>query len=306
MLPHLPVGVGHNGLRRQSRNPVRYLLNICNPVVYIIHLSASGHLPSDGLPNHLLVVFHYIGLNRHSVYRRLFQNAHVPYSGQTHMQGPGNRRGSQRQDVHIFLQLLNLFFVGYAEALFLVNNQQSQVFKFQVLGKYPVGSDDNIHHALSQPLQGPLLLGRRAETAEHIHPHREILHPLDKGIVVLLGQNGGRHQIYHLLAVLNRLKGRPQGHLRFSVAHIAANQPVHNLFALHIRLYGFDGIQLVLRLLIGKQLLKFLLPHRIRPVLKAVFLLSGGIELYQVLRNLLNRSSHPAFGFGPLAASKLI
>ena len=94
---------------------------------------------------------------------------------------------------------------------------------------------------------------------------------------MLLGQNRGWHQIHHLLFVLHRLKRGAQGDLRLSVAHVAADQAVHNLPALHVALGGIDGVQLVLRLLLREHLLEFLLPYRIRPVRKALGVLSGCI-----------------------------
>ena len=169
-----------------------------------------------------------------------------------------------------------------------------------------MGADHNVHHTLAQVLQRLFLLGRGAEPAEHIHPHREILHALDKGVVMLLGQDGGGHQVHHLLAVLHRLEGGSECNLGLSVAHIPADQPVHDLPALHVVLHRVDGVQLVVRLIVGEQLLKLPLPHRVLPVLEARFLLPGGVELHQVLCDLLDRALHPALGLGPLAAPKAV
>ena len=46
---------------------------------------------------------------------------------------------------------------------------------------------------------------------------------------MLLGQDGRRHQHRHLLAVHDRLEGRPDGHLGLAVADVAAEQAVHRL-----------------------------------------------------------------------------
>jgi len=43
-------------------------------VIKIINLTASGHLSSDGLLNSLIMVLHYICLDRLSVYRRLLKH----------------------------------------------------------------------------------------------------------------------------------------------------------------------------------------------------------------------------------------
>ena len=86
-----------------------------------------------------------------------------------------------------------------------------------------MGTNDNIHQPLAQILQCSLLSGRGAEPGKHIYPHRKILHSLYKGIVMLLRQYGGRHQIHHLLVVLNRLKSSSQRNFCFAIPHIPAD-----------------------------------------------------------------------------------
>ena len=123
---------------------------------------------------------------------------------------------------------------------------------------------------------------------------------------MLLRQDRRRHQIDHLFSFLHRLKGRPQGNLRLSVAHVSADQPVHDLPALHILFRILDGRQLVLRFLIGKHLLKFLLPDRIRAVLKALRVLSGRVKLHQLLSDLPYRRPHLCLGPVPFRSAQLV
>ena len=80
---------------------------------------------------------------------------------------------------------------------------------------------------------------------------------------MLLCQNRCRHQIYHLFSVLDRLKCSPDRNFRLSVSNVSADQAVHDLFALHVRLCRLDRRKLIVRLLKRKQFLKFLLPDRI-------------------------------------------
>ena len=306
MLPHLAMGKCDHSIRHKGLNTASHLINIRHTIVYIIHLTVSCQLAVDCLTHHLLIVFHHIGLNGSPVHRRLLQHTHIAYACQAHMKGPGNRRGCQGEYIHIFLQVLDLFLMGNAKPLLLVNNQQSQVLKLHILGQDPVGADYNVHHSLAQVLQGPFLPGRRAEPAQHIHPHRKILHPLHKCIIMLLGQNRGWHQVHHLLAVLDSLKCSPQGHLRLTVPHITANQAVHDSPALHILLHRVNGIHLVIRLIIGEQFLKLSLPHRIRSILESGLFLARRIKLHQILGNLLDSPTDPGLGFIPLGPSQLV
>ena len=92
MLRHLSVGVDHRGIRHQLLHMVRHLLNVFHTVVYIINLAAPGQFPVHSLADHLIVVFHNIGLDGHTIHRRLLQHAHVADSHQAHMKGSRDRR----------------------------------------------------------------------------------------------------------------------------------------------------------------------------------------------------------------------
>ncbi len=192
----------------------------------------------------------------------------------------------------------------HTEALFLINDQKPKVFELQVISQNPVSADHNVHQSPLRILHGLLLLCGSPETAHQIYTHREILHPLQKRVVVLLRQDGRWHQIDHLLILLHRLERRPDGNLCFPVSYVPADQTVHNLSALHIPLHSLDGKKLILRLLKGKHFLEFLLPDRILPVYIAFLLLSCGVELHQILRNLFYRSPDPCLRFVPLLGSQ--
>ena len=55
------------------------------------------------------------------------------------------------------------------EALLFVNDQKTQIFVFDGFLQQFVGADNQIHTACLQIGNGSLLLGRGAETAEHIN-----------------------------------------------------------------------------------------------------------------------------------------
>ena len=170
----------------------------------------------------------------------------------------------------------------HAEALLLIDDQKTKILEFHILGKHTVGTDDNVHLPFFQILNRLFDLPRRAKTRHKLNAHRKILHALHKGIVMLLRENGRRHQVYYLLALLHRLKGRAKGNLGLAIAHIPANQAVHDAAALHVALCIFDRRQLVLRLLVREQFFKLLLPYRILAVLVTAQLPPCRIKLHQV------------------------
>ena len=120
-------------LRDELLELSRHIRNIVDSVVYIIDLSAAGEFSLDGLPHHLVIIFHHISLNRHTVLGRFLKHAHIPDPDQAHMQRSRDRCGSQRQHVNIFSQFLDLLLMCHAEPLLLIDDQKPQVLESHIL-----------------------------------------------------------------------------------------------------------------------------------------------------------------------------
>ena len=239
-----------------------------------------------------------------TVHGRFFQNAEFPDARKTHVQRPGDRRCGQCQNIDIPLQFLQLFLVLHAEALLFIDDQESQRLGLDIFRKNAVRPDDDIHQSLREILQCLPLLRRAPETAEEADADGEIRHALDKGIVVLLRQDRGGHQVDDLTALLHSLERRAEGDLRLSVSHVTADQPVHDPPLFHVRFDVLDGLQLVLRLLEGEHFLEFLLPDCIRAVFMTFQIHAGGIQGDQFLRDLRHRALHAAPGPAPLRTAQ--
>ena len=105
-----------------------------------------------------------------------------------------------------------------------------------------MGTDNNIRKAFFQSIQTFLLLFRCTETGQQFNLHGIARHTLYKSIVVLLCQNGGRHQICHLFSILHGFECGTDGNFRFAIANVAADQSVHDFAAFHIFFHIFDGV----------------------------------------------------------------
>ena len=119
---------------------------------------------------------------------------------------------------------------------------------------------------------------------------------------MLPGQHRGGHQHSGLLAVQHAFHDGPEGHLRLSVAHVAAQQPVHGHRALHVPLDLLHAAQLVLRLCVLELLLEFPLPGGVGREGEAGLPLPLGIELDQALGQILHRLFGLALGLLPVGA----
>ena len=95
-------------------------------------------------------------------------------------------------------------------------------------------ADRDIDLALGKIRQRRLDLLRRAEAAEHLDPHRERLEAALERLEMLKRQHRGRRQHRHLLAVAQRLERGAHHDFGLAEAHVAAEQPVHGLRALHV------------------------------------------------------------------------
>ena len=123
---------------------------------------------------------------------------------------------------------------------------------------------------------------------------------------MLLHQNRGGCEHRRLLAAHHGLEDRAQGHLGLAVAHVAAQQAVHDLGLLHVALDVLDGGQLVRRLLVGEVVLELPLPGGVLLEGVARHGLTLGVELEQVARDVLDGLAHLALLPLPLAAGQAV
>ena len=302
---HAPVRIGDTRRRHHVLHALRHIGYRRYVIVDQVNLSSARHFPCDRFADGLLAVLHDKCLNRQPVLRRFLQYAHVAYPDQTHVQRARDRRRCQRQDIDILFHFLDLLLVRHAEALFLVDDQKTQAVKLHILRQKPVRPDDNVAHALLQIPDCLRLLGLRAEAAEQPDIDRIILHPLCEGIVVLLRQNGCRHQVGDLFSILHGLECGTDGNLRLAVADIPADESVHDLVRLHVLLGVLNRLQLILCLLKWKQLLEFMLPFVVRRERVTLLILTDRVQVDQFLRDLLDRRLHTPLCPGPFRSAKL-
>ena len=119
---HLAVRKGDLGFRYQLLYPGCPLGNVPHAVINIVDLSSPRELAADRLPDHLLVIFHDIGLDRDTLLGRLLEDRHIPDPDKAHVECPGDRCRGKREDVDVLPQVLYFLLVGNAEALLLVDD----------------------------------------------------------------------------------------------------------------------------------------------------------------------------------------
>ena len=118
---HLPVRDADARLRHQLVQAVVHLFNAAHAVVEEVDLSPARQLPPDGLADHVIVVFHHVGLDGQAFLRRRFQNAHVADARHAHMQRARDGRGREGQHVHAGFHVLDALLVTDAKAVLLLS-----------------------------------------------------------------------------------------------------------------------------------------------------------------------------------------
>ena len=298
------MGDGHPSLGHEVAHVVGRLLDVHHPVVDVEHLALAQQLAADRLPHRPVVVLADVGEDRHPIGRRRVEQREVADAGERHLQRARDRRGSEREHVDAGLQLLDLLLVAHAEALLLVHHQQAEVLEHDVVGQEPVGADDDVDLAGAQPLGHLPRLRGREEPGQHLDAHGVAGEAVAEGLVVLLGQQRGGHQHRHLLAVLHRLEGGPDGDLGLSEAHIAAHQAVHRVALLHVTLHLGDRHELVGRLLVRERLLQLALPRRVLWERVARLVDPLLVEHHELLGDLAHRGAHLGLGLLPAVAAE--
>ena len=243
LFAHLAVAHHHPDLR-----PQQFLdagggeVDGLHPVVEVVDLTAPGQFLPHGVLQDPPVMLQYISLHRLTVGWRLLNGRHIPQTGEGHVQRPGDGGSRQGQHVHLTAHLLEPLLVGHAEALLLVDDQQPQILELHIFLQEFMGADQQVQTAGAGGLQNAFLFLGGGEPGEHLDLHWEIFEPAAGGGIVLLGQNGGRHQDRRLLAVQNTFHNGPERHLRLAIAHIAAEQAIHGPGLLHILFDVGDGL----------------------------------------------------------------
>ena len=90
------------------------------------------------------VEFGHIGADGEAIHWRRADDRQVPHARQRQLQRARDRRGGQRQHMHVRAQLLEPLFMRDAEMLFLVDDQKAKVLKPDTFGQKRMGADDDI------------------------------------------------------------------------------------------------------------------------------------------------------------------
>ena len=112
-----------------------------------INLSVSRHFEIDSLRNEFGRECSHLSVDRLTIGWGSTHNTHIAGSHQRELQGSRNRGCRHSESIDITLQLTQFFFCGNAKFLLFVNDEQSEVFPFYILGQHAMGSYEDVNLA---------------------------------------------------------------------------------------------------------------------------------------------------------------
>src|SRR5574344_991431 len=156
-----------------------------------------------------------------------------------------------------------------------------------IIRKHPVCANDDICLSVLDIYQIGLDLRRIDKARQQNHVDREAFAPLDKILVMLLGEQRRGREHNSLRSVRRRLGHGAECNFRRAEADIPAEQPVHRLLRLHIRFYLFYSAKLIFRLNKRESLLELLLVLIVGQTCKSRIYTSLSVQLKQIERDFL-------------------
>ncbi|OIQ74453.1 hypothetical protein GALL_438910 [mine drainage metagenome] len=159
----LAVGDADVRFRQHFFQPVAHEVDALHLVVQEIHLAAAFQFAHYRFPDHAFRPARHEGLDGKAFLRRGGDHRKFPQAFHRHRQRARNRRGGQRQHVHLGPHGLELFLLAHAETVFFVQDHQAQVLERDVLLDQAVGADDDVDLARCQVGKGLLLFLRASE-----------------------------------------------------------------------------------------------------------------------------------------------
>ncbi len=119
---HLAVAYADAGLGHELLNLAADLVDRFHAVMDEIDLAAALQLQLDRRAYQLFVELRHHGLDRHAIFRRRLDHAHIAQPDQRHVQRARNRRRRHGKHIDLAPHLLQPLFVANAETLFFVHD----------------------------------------------------------------------------------------------------------------------------------------------------------------------------------------
>src|SRR5690242_10904129 len=191
-------------------------------IVYEIHLPLAREFLFNGGFDQVGVKMSDYRVDRQAIFRRRLDDRHVAQAEQRHVQSARNRSGAHGEHIHVVAELLQSLFVADAEALFFIDDQQTQIVEDHVFREHTMSADEHVHFSNREIFENGLHFLRSTKTADQLNTYGEGSEAAAECLIMLKRENRGGSEDGDLLAIAKRLEGGAHGHFRLAEADIAA------------------------------------------------------------------------------------
>ena len=171
---HLAVADDEAEPGHELAQPVGRLVDRLDAVVEVERLAPAGDLALERGLDELLVVLADVRPDRAAALGRRLDHGDVAQPGERHVQRARDRRGRQREHVHLEPQRAEELLLRDAEALLLVDDDEPELLRDHVPGEDAVRPDQHVDLARGEVGEHLLHLRRLAEARDHLDPDGEV------------------------------------------------------------------------------------------------------------------------------------
>ena len=197
-----------------------------------------------------------------------------------------------------------MFLLPHTEAVFFVDDDETEVPEVERLAEQPVRADHDVHLALRETVGDGVHLAVRAQPRYDFEGHRPVGEAVAEGLEVLLGEQGRGGEYRDLAAAGDRQVGGAHRHFGLAETDIAADQPVRGLGAGQVLDHRVDG-----GVLVGGRLERELLHEAAVVVVRLAEgethrRLAAGVDVEQLRGGVARSLGRPALGLRPLVRTE--
>ena len=193
-----------------------------------------------------------IGADREAIDRRGLDDAEFAQPRHRHLQRARDRRCGERQHMDVGLELFQPLLVDDAETLFLVDDDEAEIFELDRFGDHRMGADDNVDMAACEAVARLLRFGGRDEARQAADFDRKAFETLDEIGEMLAREQGSRADERDLHPRHRCDESGAQRDLGLAEADVAADEPVHRFARRHVGKHIADRAVLIVGFLIGE------------------------------------------------------
>ena len=305
-LMHLTVSDRNAGFGDKLFEPKPRVLHGFDFVVKEVDLAAALQFAQDRLADRAVLVALHECFDGEPPLGSRRNDGEVADSFEAHRERAGNRRSRERKHVDFGADFPQKLLLAHAEAVLLVNDDESEVLEVHLVGKELVRADDDIDRSVGEAFERLRGFLPRTEAREFGNRHGPCAEAVAEGGGVLFGQKRCRAEDCNLAARHRCNEGGAERNFGFPESNVAADEAVHGLAGSHVAHDRFNGACLIGRFVEGEALPESLVVVGIELEFEPFAGLPQGIKVEEFSRGVAHLFGGFSLRLLPVSAAELV